>query len=723
MRADNIRRANTCGRSALLLRPERRFWLIIGLITLGGGALRLLMHDYFLPWYGHGDEGRIVRGVLGLRGLLPPEIYKELKGYPPLTLWVHELAQLNAEAQGRPFATDALLDLRRFFMLFNIAGIYWSALLGRHCGGALAGILAAALWAISHIMLDLPVHTLGEALAYPLFILSVLLAVQALDPRRRWQLTLASLGVATLVFLLEYRLVIAFFPGVAVLIQRARTHYRPGWQRIAFLVGIVTALMILATTVVLSQVPPHFHDVITRALSERLWDLPGVVEHLRQALVYAGAQILNEPLTNFSEALLPQVAPHLTQAFERPEFLPLLLIAVLAPLAWLRGRAQGQSPLNLPVLLLLCVTLLLALWADSAIRPYSEEVDLKLRHAIPAVTLILVLMAAALAQLVAAVPGRRARAGAGAILVSGLILLLTGPALELEQERRRLPWPVIVRPWVDANLEPGTILVYHESERWFNPFWSGIPHRQWFDWLETEDVLERPLQEWIETHKITWLALPVTERDRLQGSDEGRAFLAQLLPLRDFTGPPRRSGIEVGLYRLWRMQQESDIRFGDHIRLVGHDVHDPDPGGSLSFTFYWNAPTRPPVNYSLFLHLVAADGTSPFAQVDGNPAVPERLTQTWDRADETLISPRFTLTLPPDLAPGDYRILLGLYNFETGARLPLQDAQGNPAGDAWEVTQLRIPDSYSLRRAQCVHHLHVSWRKDPAPCRRSGASG
>ena len=141
------------------------------------------------------------------------------------------------------------------------------------------------------------------------------------------------------------------------------------------------------------------------------------------------------------------------------------------------------------------------------------------------------------------------------------------------------------------------------------------------------------------------------------------------------------------------MQHESDVRFGEHIRLVGHDVHDPDPGGSLSFTFYWNAPTRPPENYSLFLHLVAADGTSPFAQVDGNPAVPERLTQTWDRADETLISPRFTLTLPPDLAPGDYRILLGLYNFETGARLPLQDAQGAPQGDAWEVTRLRIPDS------------------------------
>ena len=50
MRADNIRRASMWAK-ALLLRPEHRFWLIVGLIALGGGALRVLMHDYFLPWF------------------------------------------------------------------------------------------------------------------------------------------------------------------------------------------------------------------------------------------------------------------------------------------------------------------------------------------------------------------------------------------------------------------------------------------------------------------------------------------------------------------------------------------------------------------------------------------------------------------------------------------------------------------------------------------------
>ena len=251
-----------------------------------------------------------------------------------------------------------------------------------------------------------------------------------------------------------------------------------------------------------------------------------------------------------------------------------------------------------------------------------------------------------------------------------------------------------MRPWVDTNLEPGTILVYHESERWFNPLYSGIPHRQWFDWLETEDVLERPLQEWVGTHKITWLALPVVERERLLQESEGRDFLAQLLPVREFTGPPRRPGPEVALYRLWRMQRETDIHFGENIRLVGYDLHTPDlrPGDDLTFTLYWNAAATPTKNYSFFLHLVAADDARPLAQVDGNPAVPERLTQTWDRPDETLISPRFSLSLPPEFAPGDYRVLIGLYNFETGARLPVREAQDVAPGDAWELLRLNISD-------------------------------
>ena len=94
---------------------------------------------------------------------------------------------------------------------------------GGHCGRHACGPSRWSCWA--------PANAIGEALAYPLLILSLLLAVQALEPARRWQLALASLALAALCFLLEYRLLVAFFPGAAALLLRARAHYRPGWRR------------------------------------------------------------------------------------------------------------------------------------------------------------------------------------------------------------------------------------------------------------------------------------------------------------------------------------------------------------------------------------------------------------------------------------------------------------------------------------------------------------
>ena len=70
MRADNIRRASMWAK-ALLLRPERRFWLIVGLIALGGGALRVLVHDYSLPWVHSIEEITIWLAIHGERACSP----------------------------------------------------------------------------------------------------------------------------------------------------------------------------------------------------------------------------------------------------------------------------------------------------------------------------------------------------------------------------------------------------------------------------------------------------------------------------------------------------------------------------------------------------------------------------------------------------------------------------------------------------------------------------
>jgi hypothetical protein len=249
-------------------------------------------------------------------------------------------------------------------------------------------------------------------------------------------------------------------------------------------------------------------------------------------------------------------------------------------------------------------------------------------------------------------------------------------------------WQVIIRQWADINLSAGTVIVYNPHERTFNPIWGGIPGRQWFDWWLTEDILEYPLQEWVEDRQMKYALLPTSQQVALEQMPAGRDLLAKMLRLRDFVHPPIRREPEGIFYRLWRMEHELDVRFGDQIILTGYDQNpaaDIQPGDRVEFTLYWNAPTTPDDNYQLFMHLVPLDEYEVLAQHDSSPAVPERLTLTWDEPSETLISPSFALDIPADLPPGDYRVMMGLYKFETGTRLPVG------AGDAYELTRIHIP--------------------------------
>ncbi len=647
-------------------RPEHRFWLIVGLITLGGAVSRLLIHDYGLPWFEEIDELRLWFFGRELRGLPVTNATGYIGNpYPPVILWLHQLVQPLAEAQGRAPALHAILDLRRLILLLNVLGAIWFALLGRRLGGAQAGIMAAALWAFETDILKVAVFATGDALAIPLLALCVLLAVYALTPERRWWLALVSTGLGVLCFLCDYRLLVAVFPGCAALLRRAWLHFRPGWRRALLWCIAGVAIAAGASAIIIPRLPARLALVAQETLSTHFRDLGGLLQFLERA-----SDMMHDST--------------------------LTVVLILIFLALRSGRPAAATPLFTPGLLVVSATLVLLTWSGSAIRPYDHSLTRILsRHLLPTHLMFMILTAVAVGQLLSIVRPVNVRRLMHALLLAYLLFSLVRPTLQLVQQYRILPWPVIVRDWVDDNLDSSRILLYPASFRWFTPQDWGLPRHTNFDRLLVDDIRDFSLAELIETHNITWALLPADEHDRLSREPEGQALLEQMLLMRKFTGPPRRREPETVLYRLWRMQQESDVRFGEHVRLVGHDLHTPNagPGDELAFTFYWNAPATPPANFSLTLHLVSAAGEGPLARVDGQPAMPTRPTQTWDRPGETLISPRFTLTLPPDLAPGDYRVLLGLYDIETGetgALLPVRDAQGLFRGDAWELMRLNI---------------------------------
>lgn len=115
------------------------------------------------------------------------------------------------------------------------------------------------------------------------------------------------------------------------------------------------------------------------------------------------------------------------------------------------------------------------------------------------------------------------------------------------------------------------------------------------------------------------------------------------------------------------------------------DLHPLEPGQALSVTLVWRAEaddTRPThTSYRVFLHLVPSDphgrpGSAPVAQSDAVPANWRRPTTGWVFGE--YIADPHVLSIPADVAPGDYVLLAGLYDPD-GARLTTHgEAGGSP---------------------------------------------
>jgi hypothetical protein len=108
-------------------------------------------------------------------------------------------------------------------------------------------------------------------------------------------------------------------------------------------------------------------------------------------------------------------------------------------------------------------------------------------------------------------------------------------------------------------------------------------------------------------------------------------------------------------------------------------------GQGLPVEFVWLPLTHPLLDYHLFLQLLDADGRL-VAQHDSPPNGGYSPTSTWQPHQP--ITTRHALILPPDLQPGDYRLIAGLYNPATGERLSV--AEG---GDFVELGNINIQDS------------------------------
>ncbi len=125
--------------------------------------------------------------------------------------------------------------------------------------------------------------------------------------------------------------------------------------------------------------------------------------------------------------------------------------------------------------------------------------------------------------------------------------------------------------------------------------------------------------------------------------------------------------------------------FGDQLRLRGVTITPfaggPHPGGTLPVTLFWEPlHSLAGTDSQVFVHLTRPNDPTVLAQTDGRPMEGGQPTSRWTKPHVLLHDDR-TLPLPADLAPGEYVVRVGVYEFRDGAIQRLAAQTALPSSD------------------------------------------
>lgn len=623
---------------------NRRWWFVLGVIVTCGILLQLIGYNHGFPYIEGHDEARKFWNAYVARIGRPDML--NTPGYSPGLSWVHGVVQPIAEyVTGRPAELDqwVTINLMRLISIgVNAVSAIFIALIGRLLINQWAGWLAAFMWITASHIFEHTALSMTEPWLVLGYILAFWLSILALRDRNpRYAIGSVAAGLATVIF--KY----SAFPALGL--------------------GVgATAWLILGDK------------------NKKLW--------LRTFAIQWGLIIL----TAFYLIVI-YGASDMSGHPETNAFLSGRFDMLLDPAWWQRIFASATAQLNiaLPTALLLialgtfCHFLLSEEWQRIG---WLLAIILWFSH--NALILLYLVYHIGIPRYVSS------SSGFLAILLFGSLIQIGRVAMRYTHPQMK--WAVIVAiiailgyQWIPSHLNNSLRYVQERSK----PHTGGALSTWALNMIDQEAgvvidlsvsvsernhaVFERSAGGWqgkwmdIRFQEITKEPIPDLQRDGygyfFDDSDE-YIHHPDLLLLKQF--PPvgqegQWQGWPVYFYRIGRMQHETDVLFNDAIRLVGYDLSasQATAGDTLRFTPYWQAPQQPQANYSMYLHLYPIASRDVLAQADGAPVSNTRLTPTWDDPHETLIGQIFTLNLPSDLPAGDYRLALGIYDYQTGQRL------------------------------------------------------
>ena len=126
---------------------------------------------------------------------------------------------------------------------------------------------------------------------------------------------------------------------------------------------------------------------------------------------------------------------------------------------------------------------------------------------------------------------------------------------------------------------------------------------------------------------------------------------------------------------------------GQDVELVGYrlDAGQAHPGGSVTVVLYWRARRPLLKNYQVFTHLY--DGTL-WGQHDGAPACAMRPTTLWEPG--RIVRDEHVIPVDPDAPVGGIGLFIGMYDLQSGERLPVDHPDRAAPDDAIPLTTVRV---------------------------------
>ncbi len=203
----------------------------------------------------------------------------------------------------------------------------------------------------------------------------------------------------------------------------------------------------------------------------------------------------------------------------------------------------------------------------------------------------------------------------------------------------------------------------------------GLDHRFVSpDSVNSDEAAARDLPGLIAGYDRAWLVLygapetydPAHRAEAWLGQNGHKAFYQSF------------AGNYVTLYVLGQPEVPSftptEAAWVDGPRLTGFALEPAEvaPGGVVYLTLRWETPAPLVEDYTVFTHLLAPDGAL-VAQSDSQPVGGTRPTTTWAVGEE--IIDRYALLVPAGTPAGDYVVQVGLYHWQTGQRLPLDQPE------------------------------------------------